>query len=354
MHGKQPPTIVHGTVSPSQSARVLWIDRAKAVGIVLVVAGHVAALPREVTDYIYRFHMPLFFLLAGAVVSPKRLQEGFRSWVGRQARALLLPYLFFWALSTAWWLIVRNIGEKALESAGIPLWAPVAGLLWGTGESLFVNPPLWFFPATFVSAIAFWGVWRLSKGTGSGMGIAVLGLWAFSAVMPPSPAWAKVWNLDLLPWTCTAYTMGYLARNSIIPAWQRFVRSGERWPAGITALALAVGAAACYLPAWDWSGREFGPLPGLSLVASLVIAATFCWLLDIIPGKWSGGMLAHNTLFIFPLHGLVFSVLTGIVSKGFGIQGWAENGGWTAALIYTLLGIVGSLVAATIFKKFFP
>ena len=54
-----------------------WVDYAKAIGIILVVYGHVArgliaaGLPMNQTWYtlvdsiIYSFHMPLFFFLSG-------------------------------------------------------------------------------------------------------------------------------------------------------------------------------------------------------------------------------------------------------------------------------------------------
>ena len=57
--------------------RNVWVDYAKAIGIILVVYGHVArgvfnaGLPMDegefvlVDSIIYSFHMPLFFFLSG-------------------------------------------------------------------------------------------------------------------------------------------------------------------------------------------------------------------------------------------------------------------------------------------------
>jgi acyltransferase len=339
---------------PTQpTTRVVWIDRAKAVGILLVVVGHVAALPREITDYIYRFHMPLFFMLAGAVASPGRLAEGFRPWVVRQARGLVVPYLFFWAISAGWWLVIRNIGEKAAESAGVPLRAPLDAFFLGTGESLFINPPLWFFPALFVAAVAFWPVWKLTRGRPLMLAVSFVVWWVSGSLMPTSPAWARVWNADLLPWTCAAYTMGHLARL-MVNGWSRRMDGFGKRLSALTLLALVVAVAGVYLPVWDWNGREFGPIPGLSLIASLTMAGAFCYLLGRLPGAWSGGWLARETLFIFPLHGLVFSVLTGAISMGLGVRNWSENGGWPAVAVYALAGTCGSLVAGMILKRIMP
>ena len=50
------------------------IDIVKAIGIIFVVIGHCCAIPRHggdvswqiyICDYIYTFHMPLFFFVSG-------------------------------------------------------------------------------------------------------------------------------------------------------------------------------------------------------------------------------------------------------------------------------------------------
>ena len=45
--------------------RVQWIDCAKGIAILLVIIGHTIGYP--IREMIFSFHMPLFFILAGAV-----------------------------------------------------------------------------------------------------------------------------------------------------------------------------------------------------------------------------------------------------------------------------------------------
>lgn len=45
------------------TGRKYWIDVLRALGIILVVLGHVSKEPNTVI-FIYAFHMPLFFLLS--------------------------------------------------------------------------------------------------------------------------------------------------------------------------------------------------------------------------------------------------------------------------------------------------
>jgi uncharacterized membrane protein YcfT len=68
--------------------RDLWVDYAKAIGIILVVYGHVAhglfkagiwegdTFYHLVDSVIYTFHMPLFFSLSGLFFKTTLLKEG--------------------------------------------------------------------------------------------------------------------------------------------------------------------------------------------------------------------------------------------------------------------------------------
>ncbi|HUG61424.1 MAG TPA: acyltransferase [Methylomirabilota bacterium] len=118
--------------------RLVWVDHARAAGIVLVVVGHAVLslersgvpvdmdLLRAVETAIYAFHMPLFFVLAG-------MTHGLASKPGVAAAArslwwtIVAPYLIW---STIW------VGLKAafpaasntatgLTSAWEILWIPV-------------------------------------------------------------------------------------------------------------------------------------------------------------------------------------------------------------------------------------
>jgi fucose 4-O-acetylase-like acetyltransferase len=86
--------------------RIVWVDASKGLAIVLVVFGHViggmmargwidkAGPPRVIYDFIYLFHMPLFFLIAGAFAI-----DGIRRHVGQamlsRVGSILWPYLLW-------------------------------------------------------------------------------------------------------------------------------------------------------------------------------------------------------------------------------------------------------------------
>ncbi|CAK1229622.1 Uncharacterized membrane protein YcfT (YcfT) [Fructobacillus fructosus] len=93
------------------SKRIEWIDVAKAIGIVLVVYGHVILglhdsglwtgfiNYRALHDVIYSVHMPLFFFLSG-IFAINWVERAPGTAIGKKALTLLVPY-FLWGFIQA-------------------------------------------------------------------------------------------------------------------------------------------------------------------------------------------------------------------------------------------------------------
>ncbi len=130
-----------------------WPDVAQGIGIFLMYYGHVLArLPAVVSEqasgaeldemrFIYAFHMPLFFMMAGFFFRPApRFGERLRALAARR----LVPVLFFSLLLLPLWLVgpLRH---------GLPVWAQLGPQL---EDYLHGNPGLnwvtWFLVCLFV------------------------------------------------------------------------------------------------------------------------------------------------------------------------------------------------------------
>ena len=135
------------------NARIAWIDTAKLIGIYLVILGHIPLNPEAemLNWFIYVFHMPLFFLLSGAVTSRRSITET----CVRSVRQLIVPYVLFYAVSWLWWFAVSFLRHPELfeRSAVVAVGRPLAGMLIGCGFntdwSVTVNEPLWFLCGLF-------------------------------------------------------------------------------------------------------------------------------------------------------------------------------------------------------------
>tara|TARA_R110000737_G_scaffold26627_2_gene45378 strand:+ start:491 stop:1009 length:519 start_codon:yes stop_codon:yes gene_type:complete len=104
-----PGLVVREAQNTHRGQRIVWLDVARALGIALVVYGHVARglmsagiltdLAWIQIDFaIYTFHKPLFFYLSGMNVRRSRDQSGFFS---SRAKAIILPYIVFSLLQGA-------------------------------------------------------------------------------------------------------------------------------------------------------------------------------------------------------------------------------------------------------------
>jgi len=103
----------------SGSKRLEWLDAARGIGIILVVAGHVerGLAAAGIGDHwawfdfvIYSFHMPLFIFLAGVnAVIP--LARGRRSFLRGRVEGVAYPYLLWATVTYCIWHLVNGAGE---------------------------------------------------------------------------------------------------------------------------------------------------------------------------------------------------------------------------------------------------
>src|ERR1700722_19199016 len=87
------------------ASRVEWVDTARGIGIFLVVFAHDlrglkligrSPLATQVDQFVYAFHMPLFFFLAG-LFATHSARRGAASLLSDKLRTIAYPY-FLWSL----------------------------------------------------------------------------------------------------------------------------------------------------------------------------------------------------------------------------------------------------------------
>lgn len=165
---------------PALAATRDWqIDAAKALAIVLVVLGHASGMPPAYKLFAYSFHVPLFFVLSGWVGERfgRRVLTG--ATVAKLARTLLIPYLSFFLVAHALWLLTAALDGHAGHAQARPLWDPLTGVLWANGAGLYVLPALWFLPALFVTTLAYIALRaRLSAAAVAALSLALALAWA--------------------------------------------------------------------------------------------------------------------------------------------------------------------------------
>lgn len=131
--------------------RNAWVDYAKAIGIILVVYGHVArgifnaGLPMDEERYvlvdsiIYSFHMPLFFFLSGSFFYDSLQRRGKTGLIVTKIDTIVYPFVL--------WSLLQGTIEVALSNhlnGDISMSLVLSSLLWSP------RAQFWFLYALFL------------------------------------------------------------------------------------------------------------------------------------------------------------------------------------------------------------
>lgn len=144
----------------TENKRIAYLDLAKGVGMLLVVIGHVEYVPESVRQFIFAFHMPLFFLISGILIWEKQDEKkNFIELVRKKLRSIMLPYVAF---SVLYFLIEGS----RLAIRGLDGWNNLFRQLFQTCCLQGVST-LWFLPALFMSELLFLGLLKRFKQRGS-------------------------------------------------------------------------------------------------------------------------------------------------------------------------------------------
>ncbi|MCW3148789.1 acyltransferase [Stutzerimonas stutzeri] len=120
--------------------RNVWVDYAKAIGIILVVYGHVArgvfnaGLPMDEAEFvlvdsiIYSFHMPLFFFLSGLFFFDSLQKRGKGGLIINKVDTIVYPFIVWSLLQGLIEVVLSNYttGQVTLSEVFSLLWMPRA------------------------------------------------------------------------------------------------------------------------------------------------------------------------------------------------------------------------------------
>lgn len=256
--------------SPCDRARIVWVDYAKGLGIVLVVFGHVwrgyrdsfmlpPALFHLVDGTIYSFHMQLFFFLAGLFVADSARRPA-RVFILSKLRTIVYPYVL--------WCFIQ--GAITVHFAAYANWPAsprsllVQALTGGFGQ-------FWFLYAMFCCLILYYGLCRLGLNKWQ---ILLLGACLYVLSLFDIASW----------WGVPAATMKFflfLSMGAFVSsyAWSAgAIKVGLVWPSfGVIGLCLALAVQIVLglheFSATAWLAAVTGI--GMILAASQLLAASY-------------------------------------------------------------------------------
>lgn len=88
-------------------SRADWIDVLKGIGIILVVIGHVNT-KGFLVQWLYTFHMPLFFALSGYILYKFGKNIPFQKFLLKRTKSILWPFILFRLLLFIYWIVIES------------------------------------------------------------------------------------------------------------------------------------------------------------------------------------------------------------------------------------------------------
>ncbi|MBU5477739.1 acyltransferase family protein, partial [Eubacterium sp. MSJ-13] len=132
--------------SRAEQSRLSWLDILKGTGIILVVIGHIYH-NSIIYNWLYSFHMPLFFIAAGWVYKEKSVLVDIK----RRIQTIVIPYFSFGFIILIYWQVI----ERKFRDSDMSFIDSLIGLFSGAYDNLDFNVHLWFLPCFFVTVVIF-------------------------------------------------------------------------------------------------------------------------------------------------------------------------------------------------------
>jgi len=243
--------------------------------------------------YIYSFHMPLFFFIAGLVFCPEKYQ-GPKELITRKISTLLLPYFFFCFAAYVLSLFFRD--ARTLSGLFDSLFVTIDGNAYHLGHTF--NPTLWFLPCLFLVTTEFYFISFLKKG----VRMVVVGFLVAMGFILGS-------HFKHLPWTVAGslvdllfFGFGFLLKDKILP-----LRNPSKLI--IIFFGVVVSAIFCYLNGPISLGEDCYGNPIYFMLSSLA-GISFVTLLTFStkPNKILS-YIGANSIIILGFHGPLFLYL---------------------------------------------
>ncbi|WP_461673448.1 acyltransferase family protein [Priestia megaterium] len=317
--------------------RINWVDMAKGIGIILVLLGH-NSITKGLEQWIFSFHMPLFFFLSGLFFNYTKYLN-FSDLLRKKSYALLVPYFIFSALSYLYWYFIRNnMGDSTFNE---PL-KPLLGIFYSAGEEPWMlhNPPLWFLTCLFMVEIIFFLVIKFTKNIKQ---VSII-LISFSFIGYLSSIYLNIvipWSIDTAITATVFFGLGYFYKK---------YKQDFKSKTSLLIIAPALIVNLLFIKEKiDMSYNYYGNFFNFYIAAISGILVVIL-MSQILPKSRLLMYLGQNSLIIFALHLLVKP----FVVKPLDMLGLYQNNSVAIGLIVTLLQIIIIIPICYFLNKYTP
>ncbi|MGK2908307.1 MAG: acyltransferase family protein [Sphingobium sp.] len=232
--------------------RLEWIDAAKGIGIIAVIAGHIWTRG-PLRDAVYAFHMPLFFLISGYLCKPQPSLPQARKLLATQG----LAYLLWLALVIA--LDIWIEGSRGLRPIFHTWPGDLGKIAFGGSELRGPFTVFWFVPCLLFARILCNAIGMRFSG---GRSWAWIGLMTISLAIAYTAGAAT----DISPLGLLTVPM------AMVLLWAGWVWRGVEWKAWMWGILLPISAVIlAFGPPLNMKAGDYG-WPLLSIAGAVAIS----------------------------------------------------------------------------------
>ena len=333
--------------------RLDYVDVCKWLGISLVIFGHMK-MPNEVLQWIYAFHMPLFFVLSGYTYRAQRIDKEF---LMKKIKTIYVPFLLFALIfcrgEMSSWAYIAYGSRNALDMAG-------------------TYTVLWFLPCFFAAVLVFSSLMNIGNRSkhkvwilAAGVAVMLAGAKACEMLKGGLPMIAKYGyplNFDMALVGAVFMVAGYYFRQMI-----DWINTQRQWLLIVTVVALfAVTGFTAFMnlpeslnPACahvEMSVGAFGNW-GLFFANALLMSMALIGL-SVLVDKWVIRknlllFIGQNSLTILCVHGTILLAASKVLPK-MGLVGVDDMSLMLQGIVSYVIVIAVSIPAILLIKRFVP
>ena len=333
--------------------RLDYVDVCKWLGISLVIFGHIK-MPNEVLQWIYAFHMPLFFVLSGYTYRAQRIDKEF---LMKKIKTIYVPFLLFALIfcsgEMSSWAYIAYGSRNALEMAG-------------------TYTVLWFLPCFFAAVILFSLLMNIGGKSKQKVWVIIasvvvmlVGTKACDMLKEMQPMIAKYgcpFNFDMALVGAVFMVAGHYFRQMI-----DWLNAQKQWLLlAIVAVLFVVTGFTAYMnlpeslnPACDHVEMSVGALGnwGLFFVNALLMSFALIGL-SVLIDKWISKkklllFIGQNSLTILCIHGTILLAASKVLPK-FGLVGTDDMSLVVQGIVSYVIVIIASIPVIMLIKRFAP
>jgi acyltransferase len=199
-----------------------WIDSLKGMAIILVVIGHLTTISSGLNQYIYSFHMPLFFFISGYLINFEKYINLEKTYLIKRASSLIIPYFFFSIISYIFYIAMDCLYQPQIQNVDVfgkgvffNLYAVIC-----SANGYLIDTPLWFLPCLLITEILFFISKKFFKQNYEFLALVII----FSIIGFLYHVYIPLrmpWGIDIALTGIVFYSAGYLFRRKYEDAFFR-------------------------------------------------------------------------------------------------------------------------------------